>query len=288
MSIRLMRAMEVPETPRDLVFRASRFRAVLFVAICIAGCAAMILFRWPGPRLAYYISAAILLLLLALHHFFDARFRPANWLVRVSDEGLCLHFRSYLNDHLSADDPTVAFVPFADICSARLVREHLKKRGTDGNFESEFHRCIELELATDPAPLAAALATECARPAAWEKRWYGRSATLYRDYPVLMQSPPFVRIRWEVLPEASAFLEAIRPRVAIAPEVKILENFADLESLPREQQEKRLRDLDQRGDTLTAVYMARKLYALDLTEANSFVQRLRGQQRSNAEFTNPV
>ena len=84
MSIRLMRAGEVVETPRDLVFRASRLRAVLLVVTCLMACAAMILFHWPARRPSYFISTAIVLLLLALHHFFDARFRPSNWLARLS------------------------------------------------------------------------------------------------------------------------------------------------------------------------------------------------------------
>src|SRR5215467_2873902 len=107
MAIRLMRAADVPETPRDRVYRASRLHAVLLVLICLAGCGAVLLNRWPTAHLSYYISVVVILLLLALRHFVTARFHPANWLVRVGDDGFFIHFRSYLNEHLSADDPTV-------------------------------------------------------------------------------------------------------------------------------------------------------------------------------------
>jgi hypothetical protein len=278
--MRLMREVEVPTTRRDRVFRASRLYAVLFVLVCLGAAAAMIAFHWPQRRLAYYISAAILLLLLLMHRFVTARFHPSNWLVRVGDEGLFIHFRSYLNDHLSAEDPTVVFLSHQEIRSARLVRERLHTLDSEGAKTVQTRRLVEFELAIDPAPLAEALAIECARPGAWEKRWYGRSATLYQDYPVLMQSPPFLRITWQVVPRASTFLDCLRSHVEIAPPVTVSEDFVNLQGLTREQQEQRLRDLNQRGHTIDAVYMARRLYGLDLTQASKFVKELSAGVRS--------
>jgi hypothetical protein len=274
MAMRLLRATEVPATPRDRVFRSSPLYGVLFVLACFGLCAGMIVSRWPGPRLAYYLSATILIFLLLMHKLVVARFSPSNWLVRVADDGLFIHFRSYLNDHLSAEDPTVVFLPYPDIRSTRLIRERLQTLDSDGARSVQTRRLVELELAIDPAPLAAALATECARSAAWERRWYGRSATLYNDYPVIRQSPPFLRLEWQVAPRASVFLDCLRQRVQIAPPVAISEDFTNLQGLSRERQEQRLRELNQRGHTIDAVYMARRLYGLDLTQASKFVKEL--------------
>lgn len=274
MAIRLMREKDVPTSPRDLVFRASRLYAVLFALAILGACAAMIVFHWPRPNLAYYLSAVTILLLLLMHRFVTARFHPSNWLARASDDGLFLHFRSYLNDHLSPDDPTVVFLAYQDIRSARLVRERLHTLDSEGAKSTQTRRLIELELAVDPAPLANALATECARPAAWEKRWYGKSATLYKDYPALMQSPPFLRVEWRVVPCASAFLDSMRQRIAIAPPVGVSEDFTNLQDLPREQQDQRLRQLVRRGHSNDAVYIARRLYGVDLTQASKFVKEL--------------
>jgi hypothetical protein len=152
-------------------------------------------------------------------------------------------------------------------------------RNIGGDVETHYSRCVELELAVDAAPLAAALSAERARAGVWEKRWYGRSATLYRDYPVQLQ-PPFLRITWQATLGASSFLEALRGRVEIAPAITVAEDFASLQQLPQDQQEKRLRDLIQRGQTIAAVYMARKLYGLDLTAATKFVKALSGETPS--------
>ena len=75
-----------------------------------------------------------------------------------------------------------------------------------------------------------------------------------------MVSPPFLQVEWSAVPGANAFLEALRPYTSIAPPVVVSEDFANIGSLAREEQERRLRELDQRGQTIAAVYLARKLY----------------------------
>ncbi len=279
MAIRLMREKDVPTTTRDRVFRASRLYAILFVLSCLGICVWMIVFHHPRPPLDYCICGVILLALILMRGLVTARFHPSNWLVRASDDGLFIHFRSYLNDDLSAEDSTVVFLAYADIRSARLVRERLRTLDSDGE-KTETRRLVEFELAVDPAPLAQALAAECARPGVPQKRWYGTSTTLYRDYPLLMQSPTFLRVEWRAVPSATAFLDGLRQRVEIAPAVKTSEDFANLKGLTREQQEQRLRDLNQRGQTIEAVHLARRLYGMDLTQASKFVKELDGAMRS--------
>jgi len=233
MAMAPMRAGEVPTMPRDRIFRSSRLYASMFVLGCIAACAAMIFFQWHRPPAAHVISAVSLLVLLLAHRMIAARFHPSNWLVRLGDDGLFIHFRSYLNEHLSAEDPTVVFLPYPDVRSARMVRERTKIRDTNHAVTTQTIRWVELELGIDPAPPVAALATESRRPGVWEKRWYGRSATVYEDYPVRMQTPPFLRVKWQVKPRASVLLDGLRQRVEIAPEVLVSEDFSDLRRLPR-------------------------------------------------------
>lgn len=45
-----------------------------------------------------------------------------------------------------------------------------------------------------------------------------------------------------------------------------------MQGLTREQQEKSLRDLNQRGQTIATIYMVRRLYGYNLTEATDFVK----------------
>ncbi|MGB8060846.1 MAG: hypothetical protein WCF26_02980 [Candidatus Sulfotelmatobacter sp.] len=49
--MQLMRAAEVPQTERDLLFRASRVHAVLTVLACLGFCVWFILHTWPHPKI---------------------------------------------------------------------------------------------------------------------------------------------------------------------------------------------------------------------------------------------
>jgi ribosomal protein L7/L12 len=90
-----------------------------------------------------------------------------------------------------------------------------------------------------------------------------------------MTSPPFLRIRWDVVPGAHKFLDALRPYTVIADPVSLTQDFTRLKSLNREEQQKQLRELAARGQTITAVYAARELYGCSLGEARELVDSLR-------------
>ena len=106
--MRFMPAVAVPETPRDLVFRASRLHAIHFVAAALAACAALIFRHFPSPQIAYF-SASLILFTLS-HRMIAARFHPQSWLVRVTHEGVFIHYRSFRKERMWAGDPTVVLV----------------------------------------------------------------------------------------------------------------------------------------------------------------------------------
>ncbi len=254
--------------------------AILFVVIFVGGCGAIVFYHWPGPRACYYVSAAILFCLWLGRRFVVNRFHPSNWLVRASDDGLYLHFRSYLNDELPTEDPTVMFLGYSEMRSARRVREWVTTRDMGGRSQTEIHRYVELELTGDAKPVLDALSDEQSRPPVMMRHWYGSSGTLVRDYPVLMEHPPFLRIRWQVVPRASRLLDRLRAHVEIAQPIKLSSDFTSLGGLPRLEQDKRIRQLDRRGDTIGAVYLAQRLRGLDLTGANEFVKGLRERKET--------
>jgi hypothetical protein len=277
--MRLLRLADVETTPSDHVYYRSRAQALLFVAIAIFG-AAVLAFRafTAGFHLGYYLAAVDISFLALYRRFITARFRPSNWLVRTNNLGLFIQFRSYLNYHLPAEDLTVVFIAYQEIRSARLVREHVSTPDNEGGSSTQTLRYIELELGDDAGPLTNALQAESAERAPKEKRWYGSSSTLYEDHPVRMPSPPFLQIRWQAAPRAQVLLEALRLYTNISDPVLIKQDFTHLQGLSREDQQKRLRELAERGETIVAIYTARKLYGCGLSEAKEMVEGLRGQK----------
>jgi hypothetical protein len=275
--MQLMPLAKVQIRKSDLVYRHSPARAMV-VAICMI--IASVALVWLGSGLAYYVAGVLIVSLLVMHNFILARFRLSNWLARMNDEGLYLQYRSYLNHHFPKNDPTVVFLLYAEIRSARLVdeRSEIPYRDLDQPLAEKSterrRRLVELDLAGDVSAFEKALAEERAkRPA---------NATLYKDYPVRMASPTCVQVNWSVVPGADEFLDALGQYTNIAPTTQESNDYVNLEGQSREDQERRLLELIEAGQTIDAVYIARKLYSLDLTQAKSFVEDLRSGRSGEA------
>jgi len=280
--MRVLRLQDVEIGPNDRVFRHPRMRALV---VWLAGFAVTLaLFfkgfadKWPP---GYIFGSGLLLFVLLTIRLVTARFHPSNWLVRMNDTGLYMQYRSYLNYEMSADDPSVVFLSFGEIASARLIKERVQSPdpSNQGATQTQYLRYIELELSGDTAPLATALSNERGEKPPQHKHWYGTSSTLYRDYPVTMDQPPCVRIRWNAVPRTAKFLEALRPYTAIADTVSVYQNFTQLQSLSPEEQQNKLRDLAERGQIIDATYLAQRLYGGSLGDARQRVDNLIAETR---------
>src|SRR6202043_2826277 len=225
--MRLLRLQDVEIGPRDRLFRHSRMRALIVWLAGFAATAACFFNaytrKWPP---GYFFGSFLLLFLLLTLKMVTARFHPSNWLVRMNETGIYVQYRSYLNYQLRADHPSVVFLSFAETVSARLVKERVETPDTTkpGGTQTQYLRYVELELSGDAAPLADALQAELGEQAPLEKRWYGTSSSLYRDYPVRMIAPKFIRIHWDVVPGAHKFLNALRPYTVIAEPVSLTQD----------------------------------------------------------------
>lgn len=274
--MQLMRLAEVPLDLKHRVFRHSPGQAVLMVVCIVTAIAGLlILGRYKGSGLAYYIAGVLLLGALTMHKLILARFHPSNWLVRMSNAGLFLQFRSYLNHHFSEADRTVVFIPYHEIRSASLVDERIDVPYRDldrplAEKSTERHRrLVEIELSGDTALLVKAISDERARRPP--------NATLYKDYPVRMSSPTRVQVEWSITPRAEVFLDAMRQHTSIAaPEAK-RQDFGSLAGLSRYEQEARLLELIDAGQTIDAIYIARKLYSYSLLQARDYIENLRSR-----------
>jgi len=274
--MRLLRLQDMETGPNDRVFRHARLRA-LIVWLAGFGLAMTLFFKAYTEKFlfGYIFGSGLLLFLLLFVRMVTARFHPSNWLVRMNETGIYVQYRSYLNYQLPPDDPSVVFLSFGEIASARLIKERVETPDpAKGGTQTQFLRHIELELSGDIAPLSDALNAERGESAPMEKHWYGTSSTLYRDYPIVMTAPGFIRIHWNVVPGTHTFLEALRPYTVIADSVSVSQDFTHLKSLSREEQQKQLGQLAARGDVINATYAARKLYGGSLGEAKQLVDSL--------------
>jgi hypothetical protein len=277
--MQLMRLADAPVDRRDRVFRYSKLRAAAG-ALVLGGIAlGAILFGWLKDFwLAYYIAAVIVIYLLILHRLLTARFRQTNWLVRMTDNGLFVKFRSYLNYRFPDEDLIAVFIPYSEIRSAKLTKErqelpdhHQANRKASTVRKRRF---IELELAGNSDSLADALGAESKRVFAKRNQGGAAVSARYQHLPVRLSSPTSLRIEWGVVPGPQSFLDALTRHTLVQPPTDTSKNFADLEGLGRKEQEARLLELAESGDAISAVALARQLYSYGLTEAKQFVDSL--------------
>src|SRR5436305_11271268 len=118
--MQLMKERDVPVAHNDRVYRYSRIRPLIAYGGIVGAFSALFIngvrhHAWPFEIIAAIGIGGLYL----ARRFLTARFRASNWLVRETDNGLYVHFRSYLNYHFSADNTTVAFIPYREISRAR-------------------------------------------------------------------------------------------------------------------------------------------------------------------------
>jgi hypothetical protein len=285
--MQLMRLAHVPLDQRDRVFYYSMFRAVAGATILGAIALGALVFGWlKNVWLAYYIAAVVAICLLIFQKLVTARFRSSNWLICMTDHGLFVKFRSYLNHHFSDQDPTVVFLPYSEVRSARLVKEHQEVPDRDDRNRLtamiKTRRLIELELAGDSMELADVLANERQQVFTQATRGAAKRSSRYQHFPVQLASPTLLRIEWGVVPGAQTLLDSLTRHTLVQHAEKTTRDFVNLDGLSREEQETRLRQLAESGEMIGAVTMARKLYSYDLTTAKAFVESLMQNSRTRS------
>src|SRR5690349_17072694 len=208
--MQLLRLKEVPMSQRDLVFAYSRVSAISGALVLFLASAGLIVFaRLNGAWPAYVVAAFMILFVRIYQKVIIARFHPGNWLVRMTDNGLFVKFRSYLNDHFDAQDFVVLFLPFSELRSARMVKERqeVPDQSTRSSTTTITKRILELELAGKTVELAIALGAERERVFGKMPRTNGRMSTRYQHFPVHLASPTLMRVEWGVVPKLQTLLD---------------------------------------------------------------------------------
>jgi hypothetical protein len=276
--MRVMRESEVTAGVGARRFSHSRARPLIGAAFAIAAAAALIVTgRRQDMPPAYFIAGAMLLLVWFARGAIRARFLPSNWLAIVDRDGVYLKYRSYLNHHFPDAEPSVVFVPFRELRSARLVRSTQTTPAIKGqNATTRRRTLVRLALRQDEPTLAEALANERSLRGPRVERWYGASTGRFRHHPVRMSTPAELEIEWAVRPPATEFLAMLATHI----EVESIDERVDFTTLKQrdpQEQEARLIELVESGQAIVAIKLARSLYGLGLSEAKAFVDGLSGK-----------
>ena len=88
---------------------------------------------WHVPQgLAYGMAVVCGLLTWLCFGPLRASFHPANWILRITDAGVIIKYRSFLNRHFPSEDLQAVELTFAELASVRQVKETRQISGPTG------------------------------------------------------------------------------------------------------------------------------------------------------------
>jgi hypothetical protein len=255
--------------------RQSPLRGLVGGLIVCAALIGFVFLLWHrGVPWFVWGGCAVLAALLATWFLADAmaKFRPANWLLRLGRDGLWINLRSYQNHHLP-EAATVAHLAYEEIASAHrhietwsTPAEPSSNAGTHWKQES-----LELTLASGEArEIAKALADERGR----------RAAIKGKHQAVSVPAAGVVRIAWrghgnDVVPPLSRVLGELSRRVKVGEPTRT--DRADWCQLSDAELDELVSQLARSGDDLTAAQLLIRRRGCSSTEAHRFVEEQAGR-----------
>jgi hypothetical protein len=266
--------------PDDLAFRERRLGKFLISMLFLALVVGFSLGAWmaaerggAGAALAAFLAlmvVALIIMFMIAFASFQAAGRPTNWLLRVTAQGLFIHYRSYLNSHLSADRPTVLFLPHREIAWMRASQRTERRKLPNDTATTQRRRYLEIGLRKDDV-------SELEEQFADERAVMTAARSRFNHYPVLLVGR-VIRVEWRsprtaVAPGLRRTLDLLGPNYPAAPDVaEVLASDETLTDVAA--QEARIRDYLAQGDTITATKLARHYFDYDLTAAKAYVERM--------------
>ncbi|MEM7226488.1 MAG: hypothetical protein AAF495_26185 [Pseudomonadota bacterium] len=278
--LKFLREDQVPRHPTDLLFRQRRWTKIVALALFAGVTGGFLLcpticpllgVQEPIPALPSYIAGGFLtIFVLIAWHAARASFRASSWRVRATTNGLYVKVRSFLNHGLSAEDAVVVYLPKAEIVGVREHRIWARRPGTDDS--ETIQRLVFLEIVLHDEDLGE-LVELLKRERAIEPGKKSGVSMISRHYPVRVLPGGIVQVDWSGLSpglkRAVTLLSGVYP--LLDGQKTRQQRFTELDKTA---QEDRLLELVERGETVSAIKLAKELYGYDTTDAKAFVDDL--------------
>ncbi len=198
--------------PKDATRKFGHSAFIPILTILGVGGVLVILLFDPDRQISLYLWAVPLAILgFGMLAWFLGRravacFRPYNWVMALSAEGLYLKYRPYLNCKTDADEPAVVYFPFGEIACARKTTVPAGKKPQGSGTASMKRWFLDLELNHQNTQKLAELV--------WGEQGqatHGVKVIFPNHEPVDVPRPGLIRVEWL----GNKALRALDGRVAI-------------------------------------------------------------------------
>ncbi len=234
-----------------------------------------LVFKLIGGFVIFIMALVSPLIFLITFNSFLATTKKTNWIIKVSDDGLYIKYRSYMNSHFSDSTPEAIFIPAPEIKSVYDVYSINILPGSEGG--SEKHKNIYLDILLNnnkTSELKEALNKE--RNGMFAQKGFINSKS--KHYPVNIPEPGIIRIDWKT--SKSNIIPGIKKTLNILGYHYFIDSMLKLETKSwNKAEEKELDDLIlelcQSGDDINAVKVIKQRYGYNTTMAVKFLDEMK-------------
>jgi hypothetical protein len=231
-------------------------------------------FRW----VRWIMAAFVMLIAGVFATMLRKTYGRENWLMSLDRRsGIWIKFRSYANEHFSDDDEVILQLKPEEIAWAGLTKERwLRPDIGDSGNTTQLSTYLDIGLkTTDTQELSRRLSEERNRRAPGKI-----IQTKYQDYPVRLIENSTLRLVLRnqsdrIIPAPQQILDAVSSFTGV--KIRGMENKTLNTATPAKDSaamDSQIRELIERGETIEAVKLTRKLYGCSLAEAKQKVEGL--------------
>ncbi len=271
--MRLLFPQDVPRVGIVQTFRHSRISPLITLVLVGGGTVTWtILFplsdrsewsQWLPTLLGVLMSLVVMI-------YVRKSLRPANWLLRVTEDGVYIKFRSYLNEGLPESIPTVVFLPYSDIDRIRPTRRTITVPDREGGNMTNSIRLFEIDL---NHYVTESLSEAVRADRALEPIPNGPAK--HHDYPLRVVSPGRLELVWKASPGIKKAAETLRRYVDVDDaEVRTKRNWSNMDDAEKEAM---IAEFAELGERMKARKLAEQLYDLEKKDAKTYVDALMGR-----------
>ena len=213
------------------------------------------------------LEAFLLLFVLMARSFYRKSLNPRSWLLKATNNGLYIQFRSFLNQNFDEKDKTVLFIPAAQVSSVQEVRFTRVRKKMSNATEYEFVKVLDIDVRRlDMDKIQEEIHKELRRETSSRSRW--------NDSPVSIEGKTLLRLDWSGMsPGIRNFVRKMKRWYMTKP----------FKKLKRQDEQKLYNKVYDEGDILKAlrdgqkieaIAIARKVHGFGLKEAKEHVDNL--------------
>jgi hypothetical protein len=273
---------ETPINTDDRIFKAvplyTCIPAIVFWAIGIAGFVIAIRggiqghgnFNGVSVVAAYWIGGAFSVMGLFFLGMLRGALKPTNWLLRCSNTGVIIKYRSYLNWRLPVEDIQAVGFSNSEIAWVRKTKLRCEVPSMSGGSSTEYLTFLDFCLINpDTSELQKHLEAERNR----------KCNPLYLSYPVEVPGGGIVRVQRKglvdyLLPGQGRAIKWLSRFVKIAPPDSSKTDLTHNTKASRTHEDDKIYQLVRNGNKMGAIELTRQIYGCSLTEAVQFVEKL--------------